>query len=147
MTALLTIRNLRVQFGNFPAVDGVDLTQPGPREVDQPGPGLDRVAGDVQVAVGAAREADVGDAAVAQLVLEGLEQVLPGSDPALRLRIEQALATLPVEQREAFLLKHVEEMEYDEMATLTGVGVSALKMRVKRAVERLREQLEGVLYV
>ncbi len=81
------------------------------------------------------------------LVLDGLEQELPGSDPALRLRIEQAVATLPAEQREAFLLKHVDEMEYEEMAALTGVGVSALKMRVKRAVERLREQLEGVLYV
>ena len=81
------------------------------------------------------------------LVLDGLEGEAPGSDPALRARIERALATLPLEQREAFLLKHVEELEYDEMASLTGAGVSALKMRVKRAIERLREQLEGVAYV
>lgn len=81
------------------------------------------------------------------LVLEGLESETPGSDPALRLRIEQALAQLPVDQREAFLMKHVEELEYEEMAELTGAGVSALKMRVKRAIERLREQLEGVAYV
>lgn len=62
-------------------------------------------------------------------------------DPALRMRIAEALGTLPVDQREAFLLKHVEELEYEEMAEVTGAGVSALKMRVKRAIERLRERL------
>lgn len=65
-------------------------------------------------------------------------------DPALRSLIDGALAALPVDLREAFVLKHVEELEYEEMAALTGAGVSALKMRVKRAIERLREQLEGV---
>jgi len=33
------------------------------------------------------------------------------------------------------------------MAEVTGVGVSALKMRVKRACERLRELLEEVHHV
>jgi len=56
----------------------------------------------------------------------------------LRDEIEWAVAQLPVEQREAFLLRHVEELSYDEMATATGLGVSALKMRVKRACERLK---------
>ncbi len=79
-------------------------------------------------------------------LLDGLEAESGAGDPALRLRIEQALAQLPVDQREAFLLKHVEGLEYDEMATVTGAGVSALKMRVKRAIERLREQLEGVTH-
>jgi RNA polymerase sigma-70 factor (ECF subfamily) len=80
------------------------------------------------------------------LVLDGLEAEVAEGDAALRRRIEAALATLPVDQREAFLLKHVEELEYEEMAEATGAGVSALKMRVKRAIERLREQLEGVAY-
>ena len=55
--------------------------------------------------------------------------------------VERALARLDAGQREAFLLKHVEDLSYDEMAVLTGVGVSALKMRVKRACDRLRELL------
>ncbi len=67
-------------------------------------------------------------------------------DPALRAEIQRALATLPLDLREAFLLKHVEELNYDEMAEVTGAGVSALKMRVKRAIEQLREQLEGVMH-
>jgi RNA polymerase sigma-70 factor (ECF subfamily) len=50
-------------------------------------------------------------------------------------------------QREAFLLKHVEDLSYEEIAELTGVGVSALKMRVKRACDRLRELLQEVYSV
>lgn len=66
------------------------------------------------------------------------------SSGAITEHIEQALAKLPVEQREAFLLKYVEEMSYEEIAEVTGVGVSALKMRVKRACDALRDLLEGV---
>jgi len=66
----------------------------------------------------------------------------PAERTAWREEIERALMLLDDDQREAFLLKHVEELGYDEMAVLTGVGVSALKMRVKRACERLRGLLQ-----
>ena len=64
---------------------------------------------------------------------------------AWREEIRYALAQLPAPQREAFLLHHVEGFSYDEMADLTGLGVSALKMRVKRAVDQLRERLQEVV--
>jgi RNA polymerase sigma-70 factor (ECF subfamily) len=67
----------------------------------------------------------------------------PGWDDA----VDRALALLEPEQREAFLLKYVDELSYDEMAELTGVGVSALKMRVKRAADRLRGLLEERVHV
>ncbi len=63
---------------------------------------------------------------------------------AWRETIAWALDRLSVEQREAFLLKHVEDLSYEEMAEMTGDGVSALKMRVKRACEALRALLEEV---
>ena len=44
--------------------------------------------------------------------------------------------------REAFLLKHGEGLDYREMSALTGVGISALKMRVKRACDALRPEME-----
>ncbi len=67
-----------------------------------------------------------------------------GADGALwRTEVEHALEALPVEQREAFVLKHVEELDYEAMAEITGVGISALKMRVKRARAKLRALLEG----
>lgn len=69
----------------------------------------------------------------------------PQRDSAVGEEIEYALAQLVPEQREAFLLKYVEELSYEEIAEITGVGVSALKMRVKRSCERLRELLEGVV--
>jgi RNA polymerase sigma-70 factor (ECF subfamily) len=56
----------------------------------------------------------------------------------LRDAIERALARLDPTQREAFLLKHVESMSYEEMAVATGAGISALKMRVQRACDRLQ---------
>lgn len=62
---------------------------------------------------------------------------------ALRNCLGEALAALPQEQREAFLLKHAEGCSYEEMAELTQTSVSALKMRVLRARETLRAQLAG----
>jgi RNA polymerase sigma factor, sigma-70 family len=58
--------------------------------------------------------------------------------------VQYALDQLDAEQREAFVMKYVEELSYEEMAEITGAGISALKMRVKRACSRLRELLEEV---
>jgi len=44
--------------------------------------------------------------------------------------------------REAFLLKVGEEMDYHEIASLTGASVPALKMRVKRARDHIRARWE-----
>jgi RNA polymerase sigma-70 factor (ECF subfamily) len=61
--------------------------------------------------------------------------------------VDRALARLAPEYREAFLLKHVEDLEYDEISELTGAGVSALKMRVKRAREQLQRYLREAEHV
>ncbi|HEX9563372.1 MAG TPA: RNA polymerase sigma factor [Gemmatimonadaceae bacterium] len=59
-------------------------------------------------------------------------------DEMLRDAIERAVARLEPAQREAFLLRHVEQLSYEEMHQATGVGISALKMRVQRACDRLQ---------
>ncbi|MFN2572218.1 MAG: RNA polymerase sigma factor [Gemmatimonadales bacterium] len=61
--------------------------------------------------------------------------------------VDRALARLGPEYREAFLLKHVEDLEYEQIAELTGAGVSALKMRVKRAREQLQKFLREAEHV
>jgi RNA polymerase sigma-70 factor, ECF subfamily len=76
--------------------------------------------------------------------LLGASHEHPADRTAWREEIDRALQRLREEQREAFLLKYVEDMGYDEMSQLTGVGVSALKMRVMRACDRLRELLSEV---
>jgi RNA polymerase sigma-70 factor, ECF subfamily len=56
---------------------------------------------------------------------------------ALRDVLDRALARLPDAQREAFLLKHVQDLTYEEMAEVVDASVSALRMRVLRARETL----------
>jgi len=60
----------------------------------------------------------------------------------IRQTIEAALNDLTDEQREAFVMKHVEGRSYSEMSELLGVGEDALKMRVYRARDELKERLE-----
>ena len=65
-----------------------------------------------------------------------------GGDDETVEAIRRAVDELEPLLREAFLLKYVEGMEYREMAAALGAGVSALKMRVKRACDALRPRLE-----
>jgi len=57
-------------------------------------------------------------------------------------QLQKSIGQLDPMLREAFLLKYGEELDYEEMAQMTGASVSALKMRVKRARDRLRPMLE-----
>jgi RNA polymerase sigma-70 factor (ECF subfamily) len=61
-----------------------------------------------------------------------------------RRAIERALQSLTPEQREVFVLKHVEELSYEEIAARTGASVASLKMRMHRAYDRLRGELEEI---
>ena len=61
-------------------------------------------------------------------------------DAAIRGAIDELEPLL----REAFLLKYVEEMDYQEMSAAVGAGISALKMRVKRACDALRPRLREI---
>ena len=58
--------------------------------------------------------------------------------------IQLVLDQLPAEQREAFLFRHIEDMDYEAISAVTGVGLSAVRMRVKRACDELRNQLNAV---
>ena len=74
-----------------------------------------------------------------------LASVRPAAESSgVREELQRAIDALDPDQREAFLLKHVEQLSYDEMAAATGVGVSALKMRVKRACDRMQWLLREV---
>lgn len=64
-------------------------------------------------------------------------------DHALAERLSTALSELPAETRIAVVRKYAGEMSYEEIAAATGVGVSALKMRVARGSAQLRRVLAG----
>ena len=60
----------------------------------------------------------------------------------LRRALEHAVDSLPESLRLAFVARHVEDMSTVEAAEALGVSPSALKVRLHRARERLRAELE-----
>jgi len=61
-----------------------------------------------------------------------------------RERVGAALQRLPPDYREALVLKYVQDLSLPEMAELLSTTVPALKMRLLRGREALRETLKGV---
>jgi RNA polymerase sigma-70 factor (ECF subfamily) len=56
-------------------------------------------------------------------------------------RLERALAQLDVTFREAVVLRDVEDLAYDEIATVLGVPIGTVRSRIARGRARLRELL------
>ncbi len=56
--------------------------------------------------------------------------------------LQRALDALPPEYREVLVLKHIEELDYREIAAITGAGIPALKVRAHRGREMLKKILE-----
>ena len=86
---------------------------------------------------------------VSDVSLEDAPPLLDAADTAAtmeraeqRALVERALADLSPEKREAFVLKHIEGMSYEEMSAATGERIPALKMRVHRAREALLDALK-----
>lgn len=74
--------------------------------------------------------------------VEAVERTDRDMETAERRRtLQLALLELTSEQREVFVLKHIEGMSYGEIAERLGTSVPSLKMRMHRAYDRLREQL------
>ena len=68
----------------------------------------------------------------------------PRFDPQRRLENKQrrqhiavALQQLPVEQREAVVLRYFQELSFNDIATVCNVSLSTAKMRVYRGIQRL----------
>lgn len=56
--------------------------------------------------------------------------------------LQRALKQLPADYREVLILKHIEGLDYQEIAAITGAGIPALKVRAHRGREMLRKVLE-----
>jgi RNA polymerase sigma-70 factor, ECF subfamily len=64
---------------------------------------------------------------------------------SLRNSLESAIAELPIELREPFLLREIDEFSYEDAALQLGITVPACRQRVYRAKQLLREALEEVV--
>jgi RNA polymerase sigma-70 factor (ECF subfamily) len=58
--------------------------------------------------------------------------------------VTRALAALPERQRLAIILRHYQEMSYEEISTVLSLSVSSVKSSLHRARLALRDALQGV---
>ncbi len=61
---------------------------------------------------------------------------------ATEVLFQKALLTLPTQQRLAFNLRYYEEMNYEDMARVTGKNVSTLKTNYHYAIEKIKKYLK-----
>jgi RNA polymerase sigma-70 factor (ECF subfamily) len=67
------------------------------------------------------------------------DAVVAGREAARR--IDRAVAELPEDQREVFLMREVMELPFAEIASLVGVSEPTVKSRMRYALEKLRAAL------
>jgi RNA polymerase sigma-70 factor, ECF subfamily len=58
-------------------------------------------------------------------------------------QLEVSLQKLPVDLRETIVLRFYQDLSFEEIAAIAGASVSAVKMRVYRALAKLKELLES----
>jgi RNA polymerase sigma-70 factor (ECF subfamily) len=68
-----------------------------------------------------------------------------GEQNSLRTALEEAIAKLPPEFREPFILREFDGLAYPEIAEITGTTMSITKVRIHRAKQRLRKMLAPVI--
>jgi RNA polymerase sigma-70 factor (ECF subfamily) len=63
-------------------------------------------------------------------------------DGELQARLKSAIEQLSEEQREVFLMREFLQMQFKEIAEVTGVPENTVKSRMRYALEKLRDLLE-----
>lgn len=80
------------------------------------------------------------------------EPALAGADPIDALlteeseaRLQDAVAALPPKLRAVFLLRHLDDLSYEEIAAALGLPIGTVKTHLFRARAQLRQALTGYL--
>jgi len=58
--------------------------------------------------------------------------------------LDENMQRLPVDLREAIILKFYQDLTFEEVAAITGDSLSAVKMRVYRGLEKLKQLMEVI---
>lgn len=75
-------------------------------------------------------------------LLGKLETETPADADAMQKVFQQALLTLPTQQRIAFNLRYYDELSYDEISRITGKNVGTLKTNYHYATEKIKEYIK-----
>ncbi|MCF0204982.1 MAG: RNA polymerase sigma factor [Muribaculaceae bacterium] len=102
-----------------------------------------RIATNEALKILRSRNNDVADEDVASELLQN-KVVAESSMDAEKIEIlfQQALLTLPTQQRIAFNMRYYDELSYEEIAQITGKNVGTLKTNYHFAVEKIKKFLK-----
>lgn len=78
---------------------------------------------------------------VDRLVAGGTSPSRRAAREEMRQRVRAALESLPSHYREAVILRHLEQLSFEEIAGVLGISQTATRSRYRRAVERLHNRL------
>lgn len=78
---------------------------------------------------------------VNHLVAGGTSPSRRAAREEMRERVRAALGQLPSHYREAVILRHLEQLAFEEIAGVLGISEAATRSRYRRAVERLHNLL------
>ena len=70
------------------------------------------------------------------------EIAAPGREPDISLTLSKLIAALPQKQREVFILRHWHGFSTEEVAEFLKIDGGTVKSHLKRAVDKLKAQLE-----
>jgi RNA polymerase sigma-70 factor, ECF subfamily len=68
-----------------------------------------------------------------------------GEQNSLRVALEEAIARLPMEFREPFILREFDGLSYPEIAEITESTMTLTKVRIHRAKQKLRKMLAPII--
>jgi len=91
------------------------------------------------------RESAIDDLEEEQFVATGREPLRRLLDDELSLKVKEAVSSLPPLQRETLVLFEYEGLALSEIASLVGTDIGAVKARLHRARQRLRNALQPYL--
>jgi RNA polymerase sigma-70 factor (ECF subfamily) len=87
------------------------------------------------------RETAIDEFAEDQFIATGREPLRELLDDELSVKVQEAVSSLPPLQREALILFEYEGLALNEIAIMVGTDLGAVKSRLHRARERLRNML------
>lgn len=72
----------------------------------------------------------------------GYENIIDGIESKeIFTKMENILMSLPVKQREVFILRNYDDLSYEEISSITGKSVGALKANYFHAFRKIKEQM------
>lgn len=88
---------------------------------------------------------DGHDEMVASLPAKGPSAIQHLADSQIRHHVENALGSLSVTERSAFVMRHFQEMPLSEIGLALGINENSVKNTIFRAVQKVRRTLDPIV--